>query len=249
MKTSWLCRRQTSQLFISGFHLSGDSGVSSYSQGASPATARQRHRLPCRRNSGAGGTLLISWPAFTSADQKPVAAGTMSVIVGAGGTVNLNLVPNQGATPSGTYYKVVLKLDDGTTTTEYWTVPSSSPAKIAAMRSSVVPASVAAQMVSRQYLDSSLTTKANDAVVVHNSGDESVTGVKTFAASPLVPTPTASSAAVNKSYVDNAVSSVSTSSFVNKSGDSMTGPLNLVGDPTSSSQAANRTMSMRKPPM
>ena len=100
----------------------------------------------------------------------------MSVTIGAGGTVNLNLVPNQGATPSGTYYKVVFKLDDGTTTTEYWAVPSSSPTKIAAMRSSIVPASVAAQMVSRQYLDCSLTTKANDAVVIHNSGDEAVTG-------------------------------------------------------------------------
>ena len=149
-------------------------------------------------------------------------------------------MPNQGATPSGTYYKVVLKLDDGTTTTEYWNLPSSSPTTIAAVRSSIVPASVAAQMVSRQYLDSSLTTKANEAVVIHNSGDESVTGVKTFAASPLVPTPTISAAAVNKAYVDTAVSSVSTSSFVNKNGDSMTGPLTLAGDPTTSGQAATR---------
>ena len=141
---------------FSGFHLSGNSGRLFLLAAQSPATTLVNDIVYRADGTPAGGTLLISWPAFTSADQKPVAAGTMSVIVGAGGTVNLNLVPNQGATPSGTYYKVVLKLDDGTTTTEYWTVPSSSPAKIAAMRSSVVPASVAAHMVSRQYLDSSL---------------------------------------------------------------------------------------------
>ncbi len=177
MKTSWLCRRQIWRLFY--FLVSiclVILGVSSYSQAQSPATTLVNDIVYRADGTPAGGTLLISWPAFTSADQKPVAAGTMSVTVGAGGTVKLNLVPNQGATPSGTYYKVVLKLDDGTTTTEYWAVPSSSPAKIAAMRSSVVPASVAAQMVSRQYLDSSLSTKADDAVVIHNSGDEARDG-------------------------------------------------------------------------
>ena len=82
-------------------------------------------------------------------------------------------------------------------------------------------------MVSRQYLDSSLTAKASDAVVIHNSGDESVTGVKTFAASPLVPTPTISAAAVNKAYVDTALSTVGAGSYVSKTGDTMTGPLLL----------------------
>jgi hypothetical protein len=169
-----------------------------------------------------------------------VAAGTTSASITTGGWVNISLVPNQGATPAGTYYKVVLKLDDGTTTTEYWNVTSSSPTTIPAIRSSVVPASIAAQMVSRQYLDTSLSAKADNAVVIHNSGDESIAGVKTFAVSPVVPTPTISAAAVNKAYVDTAVSSVSTSSFVSKGGDSMTGPLTLAGDPTTSSQAATR---------
>ena len=212
----------------------------SHARAQSPATTLVNDIVYRADGTPAGGTLLISWPAFTSADQRPVAAGTMSATIGAGGWVNLNLVPNQGATPTGTYYKIVLKLDDGTTATEYWNVPSSSPATIAAIRSSVVPASLAAQMVSRQYLDTSLSSKADNAVVIHNSGDESVTGVKTFAASPVVPTPTISAAAVNKAYVDTAVSGVSTSSFVSKSGDSMTGPLTLAGDPTTSGQAATR---------
>jgi hypothetical protein len=172
MKISWLCSRQCWRLFY--FLVSiclAILGVSYYSQAQSPATTLVNDIVYRADGTPAGGALLISWPAFTSADQKPVAAGTMSVTIGAGGSVNLNLVPNQSATPGGTYYKVVLKLDDGTTTTEYWTVPSSSPAKIAAMRSSVVPSSVAAQMVSRQYLDTSLSAKADNAVVIHNAGD------------------------------------------------------------------------------
>jgi hypothetical protein len=35
----------------------------------------------------AGGTLLISWPAFTTADGQAVAAGSESVTLGAGGTL------------------------------------------------------------------------------------------------------------------------------------------------------------------
>ena len=63
----------------------------------------------------AGGTLLITWPAFESAGGKAVAAGAKSVALGAGGVVNVALVPNEGANPSGTYYKVVYKLDEAVT--------------------------------------------------------------------------------------------------------------------------------------
>jgi hypothetical protein len=96
---------------------------------------------------------VISWPAFTTSDNKPVAAGELSVVIGAGGTVSLALVPNQGADPAGTYYKVIYKLNDGTTATEYWTVPATSPTTIAAVRATVVPRQVAAQFVTREYVD------------------------------------------------------------------------------------------------
>jgi hypothetical protein len=59
--------------------------------------------------SPASGTVLISWPAFTTADAKPVAAGTLSVALGTGGTFSIQLAPNAGAIPDGTFYKVVLK--------------------------------------------------------------------------------------------------------------------------------------------
>lgn len=61
----------------------------------------------------AGGTLLISWPAFTTAGGQAVAAGNASVILGAGGTFSVQLAPNAGATPAGTVYTVVYQLDDG----------------------------------------------------------------------------------------------------------------------------------------
>jgi hypothetical protein len=167
--------------------------------------------------------MLISWPAFTAPDGKPLAAGTMSLAIGAGGSVSLALVPNEGATPNGTYYKVVLKLEDGTTETEYWSIPKRTPVKVSEVRSQVVPASVAIQMASRTYVDSTLAGKADDGKVIHVTGDEVVSGVKQFAASPLVPIPTLAGAIANKSYVDSAVASIGAGDFLRKGGDVMLG--------------------------
>ncbi len=50
-----------------------------------------------------------------------------------------------------------------------------------------------------------LATKAIDTAVVHNTGAETVAGIKTFSSSPVVPTPTTSTQASNKSYVDGAI--------------------------------------------
>ena len=49
-----------------------------------------------------------------------------------------------------------------------------------------------------------LAAKADDSDVVHLSGNETVNGTKSFAASPTVPTPTAPSHAATKAYVDSA---------------------------------------------
>lgn len=56
-----------------------------------------------------------------------------------------------------------------------------------------------------------LSTKADDTLVVHNTGAESIAGVKTFSSPPVVPTPTAGTEAANKSYVDAAVPDATTS--------------------------------------
>ena len=48
----------------------------------------------------------------------------------------------------------------------------------------------------------SLAAKADDSAVVHNTGAETVAGIKTFSSSPVVPTPSGSTGAANKTYVD-----------------------------------------------
>lgn len=52
-------------------------------------------------------------------------------------------------------------------------------------------------------LSTDLNAKANDADVVHDTGDETVAGVKTFSSSPIVPTPTTDFQAATKKYVDD----------------------------------------------
>lgn len=52
-------------------------------------------------------------------------------------------------------------------------------------------------------LPAALSSKASDSAVVHNTGNESVDGVKTFTSSPIVPTPTTNTEAANKAYVDS----------------------------------------------
>lgn len=51
----------------------------------------------------------------------------------------------------------------------------------------------------------SLATKADDSAVVHNTGNETVAGTKTFQSSPVVPTPTLGGHAASKTYVDSVV--------------------------------------------
>jgi hypothetical protein len=147
--------------------------------------------------SPAAGTLLVTWPDFNTADNKTVAAGTLSATIGNGGAVSLALVPNQGASPAGTYYKVVFQLNDGSSSTEYWVVPSASPTTITAIRSQIVPASVAAQLASRAYVDGQVAAKADLTAVVQKAGD-TMTG-------PLVLSgaPTTDNQAATKSYVDS----------------------------------------------
>ena len=206
-----------------------------------PATTTISDVIYRADGSPAAGTLVITWPAFTTADNRAVPAGSMSLAIGPFGAINLALAPNQGATPSGTYYKVVMKLNDGTTSEEFWVVPTLSPTTISAIRSQVVPQGVALQVVTRQYVDGALATKADNATVVHRTGNESVDGVKSFSASPAVPAPTTDTAAANKVYVDSALAAINPNLYVLKSGDTMTGFLTLSGNPTQSLHASTKS--------
>ncbi len=151
----------------------------------------------------AQGSVLVSWSAFTTAAGGAVAAGTTAATLGSGGTLSIALVPNAGATPTGSYYTAVFHLSDGTTSRQYWVVPvSGGPVKLAGIENSVLPTSVALQTVSKAYVDQAIAT------------------------------------AVKLGVAPGA--STTTPSYVQKTGDTMTGALVLPGDPVSALQAADK---------
>ena len=67
---------------------------------------------------------------------------------------------------------------------------------------------------------SALDAKANASDTVNLTGNQTVAGVKTFSSSPVVPTATTTTQAVNKAQMDTA-----DALKVNKAGDTMTGQL------------------------
>jgi hypothetical protein len=113
----------------------------------------------------ASGTVLISWPAFSTYAGASVAAGSTSVTIGTGGALSVNLVANAGSTPMGSYYTVVYHLSDGTVTREYWAVPvSASAVAVSTIRTTVLPASVALQTVSKSYVDNAIAAVAGSGI-------------------------------------------------------------------------------------
>ena len=110
----------------------------------------------------ASGTVLISWPAFTTADNQAVAAGSLSVPIGANGFVSVNLAPNAGAIPAGSYYTAVYHLNDGTVNPEYWVIPASGTATISSVRAKLEPSTVAVQgTVTPAYVQGALNSLSN----------------------------------------------------------------------------------------
>jgi hypothetical protein len=132
----------------------------------------------------AGGTLLISWPTFTTAGGQSVAAGRTSVTLGSGGVLSVALVPNTGSTPAGTFYTVVYQLDDGTVKTEYWIVSTTSPTTIAAVRTTLGTGTAG------------VTTSGNGAFV--SKAGDSMTGPLQLPGAPVSP-----NQAATKQYVDS----------------------------------------------
>ena len=143
--------------------------------------------------SKAQGKLLISWPAFTTATQNTIAAGSTSVTLGPDGLFNASLAPTVGSTPPGVYYSVVYQLGDGSNKQEYWAVPATQQTTISAVRAKLMPSNVAAQFLTRDLADS---------VYVHATDNQTIGGVKTFSSNPVVPDPKNPTEVANKEYVD-----------------------------------------------
>jgi hypothetical protein len=195
--------------------------------------------------SPASGMALISWPSFQTAEGDALTAGNQSVTIGTGGAFTTQLVPNAGASPVGTLYVVVFQLDDGTVRTEYWSVPTTSPTTIAAVRTTP-GTGLGNSVATQQYVNAAVSNRALDSTVVHLAGSETITGTKQFAVPPSLPQPVGSSDAANKSYVDAAVSNVGSGSYVLKAGDTMSGPLTLPGEPGRMRLAEDRITALER---
>ncbi len=198
-----------------------------------PATTTVSDTVYQADGRAAQGTLIILWPAFETASGTAVAAGTTNVTLGANGALSVPLVPNAGATPAGVYYTVVYQLGPGEVKTEYWVVPTTSPANLAAVRTTP-GGSVATPPVSMQYVNSQLAT------VVHLAGTETITGAKTFAVNPSVPAPSSAGQVANKGYVDQSVSNSGAGNFLPTAGGTLTGPLTLPANPSAPLQASTK---------
>jgi hypothetical protein len=194
----------------------------------------------------AQGTLLISWPEFTTSGGQAVAAGTTNVTLGAGGTLSVTLVANVNATPANTVYTVVYQLSDGTVKTEYWIVPTSSPATLAQVRTTLGASENVAVFATQQFVTSAVATKANDSAVVHLAGSETITGTKQFSVAPNLPTPVNPGDAANKQYVDNSVQNVGSGNYLSLAGGTMSGALTLSGEPGRMTLVENRVTALER---
>ncbi|WP_035347238.1 GDSL-type esterase/lipase family protein [Edaphobacter aggregans] len=157
----------------------------------------------------AGGSVIVNWPAFTSASGQTVASGSTAATLSAGGVLSVQLAPNAGARPMGTYYAAVYHLDDGSVSREYWVIPASqSPVHLSAVRSAVLPTSVAMQTVSKSYVDTAIAA----AVAGHplDTTNPYVLKQGDTMTGPLVLSgdPTAPAQAATKSYVDLSVNAL-----------------------------------------
>jgi trimeric autotransporter adhesin len=151
----------------------------------------------------ATGTVIVSWQAFTTAIGQSVPAGTTSATINAGGVLSLQLAPNAGATPMGTYYTAVYHLDDGTISREFWVVPvSQTPVLVSAIKSTVLPTSVAMQTVSKSYVDTAIATAISGHPLDGTSPYVLITGSTMTGPLVLPGDPTTPNQAADKHYVD-----------------------------------------------
>ena len=166
--------------------------------GSTIATTQVTDTIYRADGTPASGTVIVSWQAFTTASGQAVPSGSTSATI-TGGALSVQLVPNAGSTPMGTYYTAVYHLDDGSVSREFWVVPVSQfPVLVSAIRSTVLPTSVAMQTVSKSYVDTAIAA--------------AVTGHPLSSSTP----------------------------YVLKTGDTMTGALVLPGDPTAANDAADK---------
>ncbi len=185
-------------------------GVAAQAQAISTTTVQGTVYLA--NGQPGSGTLVVSWPTFTTASGQLVVADSTTVTIAPDGFVSLNLAPNLGATPAGLYYTAVYYLSNGTTNTQYWVVPAAAQATLGQIQSQVMPAAQAVQAVSKSYVDQAIQSLAGGVLTISGT---TMTGPLTLCCDPTQPLQ-----AADKHYVDeNAALAVPIT------GGTMTGPL------------------------
>ena len=161
------------------------------------------------------GTLVLSWPSFTTASGQLVAADSTTVTIAPDGFVSVNLAPNLGATPAGLYYTAVYYLSDGTTSTQYWVIPSGAQATLGQVQAQLMPAAQAVQAVSKAYVDQAISALEGGVLTVSGA---TMTGPLTLCCDPTQPLQ-----AADKHYVDENFALA-----MPLSGGTLTGPLTSI---------------------
>ncbi len=173
-----------------------------------------------------GGTLVLSWPAFTTSAGQEITADQLSVTIPADGFVSVNLAPNQGATPAGEYYTAVYYMSDGSSSTQYWVVPAAASATLAQVQTQVMPAAQAMQAASKAYVDQSVT-ELQESLLTASGG--TLTGPLYLSGDPTQPLQ-----AADKHYVDTQVETA-----LALSGGTMTGPIAYASSAVSNASFAD----------
>ena len=184
--------------------------------GQAPSTTTVTGTVYLANGLPGAGTLVLSWPSFTTAAGQLVVADSTTVTIPSDGFVSVNLVANQGSTPAGEYYTAVFYMSDGSTHTQYWVVPAAASATLAAVQSQVMPAAQALQAVSKAYVDEAIAELAGSGIT---SSGGSLTGPLYLNGDPTVPLQ-----AADKHYVDTSFSQA-----LPLSGGALTGPLTVSG--------------------
>jgi hypothetical protein len=182
------------------------------------------------------GTLVVSWPAFTTAAGQAVAADSTTVTIATDGFVSINLAPNLGATPAGEYYTAIFYMSDGTVSTQYWVVPAAAQASLAQVQAQLMPAAQAVQTVSKSYVDQSIA-ELEGSLLTASGG--TLTGPLYLNADPTQPMQ-----AATKHYVDTQVATAVPLAGGNMTGALTTPAVNGVEAPTAGSGQTNLQTAM-----
>jgi len=161
------------------------------------------------------GTLVVSWPSFTTANGQLVAADSTTVAIAPDGLVSVNLAANQGSSPAGLYYTAIYYMSDGTTNTQYWVVPATAQATLGQVQAQLMPATQAVQAVNKAYVDQAIAELSGSQLTASGG---TLSGPLSLCCDPTLPLQ-----AADKHYVDATFAQA-----VPLTGASMTGPLTSV---------------------